>query len=76
MVESSPASAGNMGSIPALGRSHMPVSSWTRVPRLLSLCSRAQELQVLRPACLEPVLRNKRSHCNEEPVPEKACAQQ
>ena len=76
MVESSPAIAGNMDSIPALGRSHMPVSNWARVPRLLSLCSGAQELQVLRPACLDPVLRNRRSHCNEEPVLEKACAQQ
>ena len=29
---------------------------WGRVP------------QLLKPACLEPVLRNKRSHCNEKPV--------
>ena len=24
--------------------------------------------QLLKPACLEPLLRNKRSHCNEKPV--------
>ena len=24
--------------------------------------------QLLKPACLEPVLRNKKSHCNEKPV--------
>ena len=25
-------------------------------------------LQLLRPACLDPMLHNKRSHCNEKPV--------
>ena len=28
----------------------------------------AHVLQLLKPACLEPVLRNKRSHCNEKPT--------
>ena len=28
----------------------------------------ARVLQLLKPTCLEPVLRNKRSHCNENPV--------
>ena len=31
-------------------------------------CSRARELQLLKPMCLEPMLRNKRSHCNKKPV--------
>ena len=34
----------------------------------VSLRSRAQELQLLKPACLEPVLCNKRSHCSEKPA--------
>ena len=37
VVESLPASAGDTGSSPGLGRSHMPRSSWAREPQLLSL---------------------------------------
>ena len=37
------------------------------VPQLLSLRSRAHEPQLLKPARLEPVLCNKRSHRNEKP---------
>ena len=37
MVESLPASAGDAGSGPGLGRSHMPRSGWAREPQLLSL---------------------------------------
>ena len=37
MVENLPANAGDTGSIPGLGRSHMPRSSWAREPQLLSL---------------------------------------
>ena len=37
VVESLPASAGDMGSSPGLGRSHVPRSSWVREPQLLSL---------------------------------------
>ena len=37
MVESLPASAGDAGSSPGLGRSHMPWSGWAREPQLLSL---------------------------------------
>ena len=37
MVENLPANAGDMGSIPGLGRSHMPRSNWAREPQLLSL---------------------------------------
>ena len=61
----------------------MPRSNYTRVPQLLSVRSRARELQLLspratttgacvpqllEPTCLEPVLRNKRSHRNEKPA--------
>ena len=36
-VENLPANAGDTGSSPGLGRSHMPRSSWAREPQLLSL---------------------------------------
>ena len=36
MVESLPANAGDTDSSPGLGRSHVPRSSWTREPQLLS----------------------------------------
>jgi hypothetical protein len=39
-----PADAGDTGSIPAQGRSNQ-----ARAPQLLSLCSRAQEPQLLSP---------------------------
>ena len=38
VVENLPANAGDMGSSPGLGRSHMPRGSWAREPQLLSLC--------------------------------------
>ena len=38
VVENLPANAGDTGSSPGLGRSHMPRSSWAREPQLLSLC--------------------------------------
>ena len=38
MVENLPADAGDTGSSPGLGRSHMPWSNWAREPQLLSLC--------------------------------------
>ena len=58
-------------------------SGWAHAPQLLSLRSRAgepqllsprattteaREPQILKPVHLEPVLRNKRSHCNEKPA--------
>ena len=56
MVKNPPANAGDTGSIPGLGRSHMPWSNWARAP------------QLLKPAHLEPVLCNKRGHRNEKPA--------
>ena len=38
VVESPPANAGDTGSSPGLGRSHVPWSNWAREPQLLSLC--------------------------------------
>ena len=37
VVENLPANAGDTGSGPGLGRSHMPRSDWAREPQLLSL---------------------------------------
>ena len=52
VVKKLPANAGSMGSIPGLGRSHMPWSNKAHVPQLLSLYSRAWELQPLSPHSL------------------------
>ena len=68
VVENPPANAGNTGSSPGPGRSHMPRSNSARAPQLLSLCSRAHEPQLLKPALLEPVLHNERSHRSEKPA--------
>ena len=56
MVKNPPADAEDMGSVPGLGRFHVP---WSGL---------AHALQLLKPVCLEPVLRNKRSHHSEKPV--------
>ena len=53
MVESLPANAGGAGSVPGLGGSHMPRSSWAREPQLLSLrvwslCSATGEAAIVR----------------------------
>ena len=53
MVESLPANAGDAGSSPGLGGSHMPRSNWAREPQLLSLrvwslCSATREAAMVR----------------------------
>ena len=70
-VKNLPANARDMGSIPGRGRSHMPWSNGSCALQLLSLCSIAQELQLVSPRVavteatfLEPMLSN-RSHYNE-----------
>ena len=68
VVKNPPANAGDTGSSPGPGRSHVPQSNSACAPQLLSLRSRAHEPQLLKPACLEPVLHNKRSHRNEKPT--------
>ena len=49
VVKNPPANAGDTGSSPGPGRSHIPRSNWARAPQLLSLHSRAREPQLLRP---------------------------
>ena len=53
MVENLPANAGDTGSSPGLGRSHMPRSNWAREPQSLSLhvwspCSATREAAIVR----------------------------
>ena len=53
VVENPPANAGDTGSSPGLGRSHMPRSGWAREPQLLSLrvwslCSATREAAIVR----------------------------
>ena len=53
VVENLPANAGDVGSSPGLGRSHMPWSNWAREPQLLSLrvwspCSATREAAMVR----------------------------
>ena len=54
MIRNLSANAGDTGSIPGPGGFQMPRGN--------------EALQLLKPACLEPVLRNKRSHSNEKPM--------
>ena len=56
MVENLPANAGDTGSSPGLGGSHMPRSNWAREPQLLSLhvwslCSATREATIVRGPC-------------------------
>ena len=53
MVENLPANAGDTGSSPGLGGSHMPRRNWAREPQLLSLhvwslCSATREAAIVR----------------------------
>ena len=53
VVESLPADAGDTGSSPGLGGSHVPRSGWAREPQLLSLrvwslCSTTREAAMVR----------------------------
>ena len=60
VVKNPPANAGDTGSSPGLGRSHVPRSNQARAPQLLSLCSSAREpqLQSLRATTTEPTCHN------------------
>ena len=79
VVEGLPANAGDTGSSPGLGRSHMPRSNWAREPQLLSLriwslCSAIGEAAIVRgprtAMKVAPACRNwrKPSHGKEDPT--------
>ena len=74
VVESLPANAGDTGSSPGLGRSHMPRSNKVREPQLLSLrvwslCSATREAATVRGP------RTAMKSGPRSPQLEKACAQ-
>ena len=54
VVKNSPASTGDLAAIPDLKRSYMLWSNYAHALQLLSLCSRAQELQLLSPHTTAP----------------------
>ena len=66
VVKNLPADAEDMGSVASPGRSHMHRSNQACAPQLLSLSSRAQVPQLLKPVGPEPVLQSKRSAHSEE----------
>ena len=53
VVENLPANAGDTGSIPGAGRSHMPRSNWVHVLQLLSLCATTTEARKPRARALQ-----------------------
>ena len=68
-VKNPPANAGDTGSSPGPGRSHMPRSNYTRVPQLLSLCSRAREPQLLSPCATTTEARVPRARAPQQEKP-------
>ena len=78
VVENLPADAGDMGSSPGLGRSHMLWSNWAREPQLLSLCSRARKPQLLSLCATtsESHAPRARAPQQEKPPQWEACAPQ
>ena len=75
VVKNPPANAGDTGSSPGPGKSHMrgatkpmPHNYWACALEPVSHNYWVHVLQLLKPACLEPVLCNKRSHRDEKPT--------
>ena len=66
MVENLPADAGDTGSSPGLGKSHMPQ---TRALQLLSLRSRAHEPQLLSPRATTTEAPTPRAHAPQQEEP-------
>ena len=66
VVKNPPANAGDAGSSPGLGRSHMPRSNEARAPQLLSLSSRAREPQLLSPHATATEARVPRAHVPQQ----------
>ena len=69
VVKNLPANAGDTGSIPVLGRSHMPRSNQVRAPQLLSLRSRAHEPQLLSPHATTTEAHTPRAHAPQQEKP-------
>ena len=69
MVENPPANAGDTGSSPGPGGSHMPQNNWARPPQLLSLRSGAREPQLLSPRATATEARAPRARAPQQEKP-------
>ena len=69
VVKNLPASAGDRGSSPGPGRSHMPWSNKACAPQLLTLRSRACEPQLLSPRASTTEARVPRAHAPQQEKP-------
>ena len=69
VVKSPPANAGDTGSIPGPGRSHMPQSNEARAPQLLILRSRARKPQLLSPRATTTEARTPRARAPQQEKP-------
>ena len=70
VVKNPPANAGDAGSIPDPGRSHMPWSNYTCAPQLLNLCPRARVPQLLSPCATTTEARVPKAHAPQEKPPQ------
>ena len=69
VVQNPSANAGDMGSSPGPGRSHMPRSNKARTPQLLRLHSRAREPQLLSPCATATEARTPRARAPQQEKP-------
>ena len=69
VVKNPPANAGDTGSIPGPGRSHMQRSNWARAPQILSPRYRAREPQPLSPRATTTEARAPRAHALQQEKP-------
>ena len=70
VVNNPPTKAGDMGSSPGPGSSHMLQSKETRTPQLLSLRSRAHEPQLLSPCATTTEACAPRARAQQEKPPQ------
>ena len=68
VVKNPPWNARDTGLIPGPGRSPMPQGNWACVPQLMSLCSGACKLRLLKPVRPRACAPHKRSHLNGKPT--------
>ena len=69
MVKNPPANAGDKGSNPGPGSSHMPRSNEARAPQLLSLPSRTRKPQLLSPRAPTTEARAPRARAPQQEKP-------
>ena len=69
VVGNPPANAGDMGSSPGPGGSHMPWSNKAHAPQLMSLCSTALEPQLLSPSATTTEACAPRAHAPQQEKP-------